>query len=149
MSKRALVSSLIGAVALGGAAAGGHAMASPDAKPVLKDGSALYTAPTDTTAGVLSFTAKVSDDSGIRNLKVLAWPKSSKLDPTEAELRSVEDATCRRLSDETSRCTYRLTVTKEEAAQAAKGTWYISALATAKDGETLFLPRAASLGINR
>ncbi|MEU9088703.1 DUF5707 domain-containing protein [Streptomyces sp. NPDC048428] len=150
MSKRALVPSLIGAVAIGSVAVGSFAMADTvDRKPVLKDGSVRYTAPTDTVAGTFTFTAKVSDDSGIRGLKVIAWPASSKLDPTEAELREVDDATCRSLSDETSRCTYRLTVTKKEAAELDRGTWYISALATANDGNTLFLPHAASVDITR
>ncbi|WP_393059109.1 DUF5707 domain-containing protein [Streptomyces sp. LN549] len=150
MSKRILVPSLIGAVAIGAVAVGGFAMASTtDSKPVLNDGSVRYTAPTDTVAGTFTFTAKVSDDSGIRGLKVIAWPASSGLDPTEAELREVDDATCRSLSDENSRCTYRLTVTKEEAAGLDRGTWHISVLATAKDGDTLFLPRAASVDIAR
>lgn len=149
MSKRVLVPSLIGAIAIGAVAAGGLAMASTGSKPVLEDGSVRYTAPAGTTEGAFTFTAKVSDDSGIQGLKVLAWPTSSKLDPTEAELRKVEDATCRSLSDETSRCTYRLTVTKKEAAELDQGTWQISALATAKDGDTLFVPHAASVDISR
>ncbi|MFD8823176.1 DUF5707 domain-containing protein [Streptomyces sp. NPDC059605] len=144
MSKRILMSSLIGATALGAVAAGGLAMASTATEPTLENGSARYTAPSGGAAGTLVFTADVSDDSGVRGLKVLAWPASSELDPTEAELRSVADATCLRTTAETSRCTYTLRITEKEAAEAATGTWYVSALATAEDGDTTFVPRAAT-----
>ncbi|MGW6058687.1 DUF5707 domain-containing protein [Streptomyces sp. NPDC055189] len=152
---RIVVSSLIGAVVVGGIAAGGIAMASdstPAAAPTLENGSARYTAPaSDGGAGSLAFTADVSDDSGIRDLKVLAWPASSKLDPTEAELREAESATCRSTTATggTSRCTYTLKVTKAEAADLAQGTWYVSARAVAKDGDTKFVPRAATFEVTR
>jgi hypothetical protein len=151
MSKRILVSSLAGVVVLGGITAAGLAVASASAatKPTLENGSARYVAPSASGAGTFTFTADVSDDSGIRSLKVLAWPASSKLDPTEAELRSVASATCRSTSDETSRCTYTLRVTKKEAAGQARGTWYVSALATAKDGDTAFVSRAATFDVTR
>ena len=150
MSKRIVVSSLIGAVALGGVAVGGLALASTPTEPTLEHGSARYTAPSDSSAGSLTYTVDVSDDSGIRGLKVLAWPASSKLDPTAAELRSADEhATCRSTSEETSRCTYTLKVTKREAADLAKGTWYVSALATAEDGGTTSVPRAATFDLTR
>ncbi|MFC8193931.1 DUF5707 domain-containing protein [Streptomyces sp. NPDC060006] len=149
MSKRILLSSLIGAVALGGVAAGGLALASAPTDPTLEHSSARYTAPSDGSAGSLVYTVDVSDDSGIRGLKVVVWPASSKLDPTEAELREVESAKCRSTSDETTRCTYTLKVTKREAAGLAKGTWYVSALATAKDGDTTSVPRAATFDVTR
>ena len=147
MSKRILFSSLIGAVALGGVAAGGRALASAATEPTLENGSARYVAPSDGSAGSLIYTVDVSDDSGIRDLKVLAWPASSKLDPTEAELRSAESAKCQSASDDTARCTYTLKVTKQEAAALAKGTWYVSALATAEDGDSTFAPRAATFDV--
>ncbi|MER6135664.1 DUF5707 domain-containing protein [Streptomyces sp. NPDC001815] len=149
MSKRILLSSLIGAVALGGVAAGGLALASAPTEPTLEHSSARYTAPSDGSAGSLVYTVDVSDDSGIRGLKAVVWPASSKLDPTEAQLREVESAKCRSTSDETSRCTYTLKVTKREAADLAKGTWYVSALATAKDGDTTSVPRAATFDVTR
>ncbi|MGJ5805350.1 DUF5707 domain-containing protein [Streptomyces europaeiscabiei] len=150
MSKRILFSSLIGAVVLGGVAAGGIALASALTEPTLEHGSARYTAPSDGSAGSLTYTVDVSDDSGIRSLKVLAWPASSKLDPTAAEVRSAdESAKCRSTSDETVRCTYGEKVTKREAADLAKGTWYVSVLATAKDGGTTFVPRAATFDVTR
>ncbi|MGW5866181.1 DUF5707 domain-containing protein [Streptomyces sp. NPDC055239] len=153
MSKRIVVSSLIGAVVVGGIAAGGIAMASDSApaEPTLENSSARYVAPSSdgASAGSLTFTTDVSDDSGVRGLKVLAWPASSKLDPTEAELRSAESATCSSTSDDTSRCTYTLKVTKKEAAELDQGTWYVSARAAAKDGGTTFVPRAATFDVTR
>jgi hypothetical protein len=150
-SKHILFSSLLGVALVGGIAAGGLAMASASSptEPTLENGSARYVAPSDGGAGSLTFTADLSDDSGVKGLKVVAWPASSKLDPTEAELRDVEDATCTRTTDETSRCTYTLRVTKAEAADLAKGTWYVSALATAEDGGTTFVPRAATFDVTR
>ncbi|MGI3198655.1 DUF5707 domain-containing protein [Streptomyces sp. GLT-R25] len=148
MSKRILFSSLIGAVVLGGVTAGGLALAAGPTKPTLEHGSARYTAPSDGSAGSLTYTVDVSDDSGIRSLKVLAWPASSKLDPTAAEVRSAdENAKCRSTSDETARCTYGEKLTKQEAADLAKGTWHVSVLATAEDGDTTFVPRAATVDI--
>ncbi len=149
MSKRILFFSLIGAVALGGVTAGGLALASTPTKPTLENESATYVAPSAGSAGSFTFTADVSDDSGVRGLKVLAWPASSKLNPTEAELRPAESAMCRRTSDETSRCTYTLKATQREAAELTKGTWYVSALATARDGDTTFVPRAADFNVTR
>ncbi|WP_326701405.1 DUF5707 domain-containing protein [Streptomyces sp. NBC_01754] len=149
MSRRVLISSLIGATVIGGVAAGGLATASARTEPTVKNGSARYTAPSGGTTGSFTFTVDVSDDSGVRGLKVIAWPASSKLNPTEEELRHAEDATCRSTTEETSRCTYTLKVTKEEAAGLERGTWYVSALATAKDGGTVFVPRAATFDVPR
>lgn len=149
MSKRLLVPSVIGAVAVGALAAGGYAMASATTAPSVENGSARYAAPSPRGAGALTYTADVSDDSGVRSLKVLAWPTSSKLDPTEAEMRSVDAATCRSTSDTTSRCTYTLKVTQQDAAGLTEGAWDVSVLATAKDGDTKFVPRAATFTVTR
>ncbi|MGW0845898.1 DUF5707 domain-containing protein [Streptomyces sp. NPDC002787] len=147
MSKRMIVSSVVGVLTLGGVAAGGLALASAATKLTVENGSAHFVAPTDGKAGSLTFTADVSDDSGIKGVKVLAWPASSKLDPTEAEMAHVDSAECRTTSDKTSRCTYTLKVTKAEAADLAKGTWHVSALATAEDGDTEFVSPAASFEV--
>jgi hypothetical protein len=149
MSKRVLVPSVIGVVALAAVAAGGFAMASTATEPTVENGSAAYTAPSPQGAGKLSYTADVSDDSGVRELRVIAWPVSSELDPTEAELRYVDKAECRSTSEETSRCTYTLEVTQQDAADLAEGTWQVSVLATAKDGDTKFVPRAATFDVTR
>ncbi|MFH9859081.1 DUF5707 domain-containing protein [Streptomyces sp. NPDC017202] len=150
MSKRIIVSSIVGVVALGGVAAGLAVASTQTAqKLTVENASARYVPPTDAQAGSLTFTADVSDDSGVRSLKVLAWPASSDLDPTEAEMRSVESATCRSTSADTSRCTYTLKATKAEAAELAPGTWHISTLATAKDGDTKFTPRTSEFTVTR
>ncbi|MFD0212743.1 DUF5707 domain-containing protein [Streptomyces hirsutus] len=147
MSKRVLIGSFVGALVVGGAAAG-FAMASSPTKLSLENNSARYTAPSGDSAGSFSFTTDVSDDSGVTSLHVLPWPADLELDPTEKELRDTEEtATCRKASDETSRCTYALEVTEEEAAALEAGTWKITALATAKDGDTLFVPSAATFEI--
>lgn len=149
MSKRIIVSSIVGVVALGGIAAGIAVASTQSGKLTVENASTRYVSPTDAKAGSLTFTADVSDDSGVRGLKVLAWPASSDLDPTEAEMRSVESATCRSTSDDTSRCTYTLKVTEAEAAELAPGTWHLSTLATAKDGDTKFTPRTSEFTVPR
>ncbi|MFI6933783.1 DUF5707 domain-containing protein [Streptomyces sp. NPDC050287] len=149
MSKHTLTASLVGIVALGGLTAGGIAIASAATELTVENSSVRYAAPSGGTAGSLTFTADVSDDSGVRGLKVIAWPASSKLEPTEAELRQVESASCRSTSDETSRCTYTVKVTKEEVAKGPKGAWYVSVLATAKDGDTKVVSRAATFDVKR
>ncbi|MFE4052905.1 DUF5707 domain-containing protein [Streptomyces sp. YIM B13518] len=146
MSKRVLVPSVI---ALGALAVGGYAMASTAVRPTVENGSARYLAPSQLKAGTLSYTADVSDDSGIRETRVIAWPASSALDPTESEMRYVDKADCRSTSDRTSRCAYTLKVTRQDAADLAEGTWHVSVLATAKDGDTTFLPRAATFDVTR
>ncbi|MFJ9021018.1 DUF5707 domain-containing protein [Streptomyces sp. NPDC102259] len=144
MSKRVLVPSIVGVVVLGGVAAGGLALAYGATEPAVANGSARFVAPSHGSAGSLTFTADVSDDSGVRGLKVLAWPVSSKLDPTEDDMRKdVDSAVCRTVSTEKARCTYTVKVTAAEAAEMPGGTWHVSALATAKDGGTAFVSRAA------
>lgn len=147
MSKRALMSSLVGVLAFGGVVAGGFAIASAATAPTVVNGSARYVAPSDGKAGSLTFTADVRDDSGVRDLKVVAWPASSKLNPTEEELRQADRTKCETTSDAKARCTYTLKVTKTEAAELAQGTWYVSALATAEDGDTKFVARAATFEV--
>ncbi|MFD7286136.1 DUF5707 domain-containing protein [Streptomyces sp. NPDC059863] len=144
MSKRIIVPSLIGAVALGGIAIGGIASASPSVKPTVENGAARYVAPTAGAAGSVTFTAKVTDDSGIRSLKVLAWPKSSDLKPTAEEMADVESAACKK-----DLCTYTLKVTQKDAAELPEGTWYVSALAMANDGDKTFVPEAAVFNVTR
>ncbi|WP_329072005.1 DUF5707 domain-containing protein [Streptomyces sp. NBC_01429] len=149
MSKRIVVSSLIGAVALGGIAAGSMVWASTPSNPTVENSSARYVAPMAGTAGSLTFAAEVTDGSGIRDLKVLAWPKSSDLKPTAEELAHAEPATCRKTGTETSACTYTLPVSEDEAADMPEGLWYVSVLATANDGDTKFEPEAATFTFTR
>ncbi|MFD7092934.1 DUF5707 domain-containing protein [Streptomyces sp. NPDC059896] len=157
MSKRIVVPSLAGAVALGGIAIGGIAWAGPSGaastaapvKPAVENGAARYVAPAGGAAGSLTFTAKVTDDSGVRSLKVLAWPKSSDLKPTAAEVATAESATCEKSSARTSACTYTLKVAPKEAAELPEGVWNVSVLATAEDGDTTFVPEAAAFSVPR
>lgn len=149
MSQRIILSSLIGAVAIGAVTASGIALASAPAEPTVENGSARYAAPSGGGTGSFAYTADVSDDSGVRDLKVLVWPASSKLDPTEAELRFVESAECRSTSGETARCTYTLKITERDAAGMDEGVWYVSARAEAEDGDTTFTPRAATFDVTR
>ena len=149
MSKRALLLSLASVAAVGGVVAGGLAASAASApeKPTLSNGSAHYTAPSASGAGSFTYTVDVSDNSGIKGLKVIAWPASGKTVPTKADMRYVESATCKSTSDDTSRCTYKVKVSKKEAAEAVKGTWNNSTLATAKDGDTTFVSRAATFDV--
>lgn len=146
-SKRVVVSSVIAVAAIGAIAAGGLAMASDPTELSLRNNSVRYTAPAGDKAGQLTFTTEASDDAGIREVRVVAWPAGSELDPTEKEMRSVESADCESTDDETSRCTYTLPVSKKEAAELPAGTWYVSALATSKDDTTLFAPKAATFTV--
>ncbi|MFC5957400.1 DUF5707 domain-containing protein [Streptomyces pratens] len=149
MFKRVLIGSFVGAVLVGGTAAG-FTMASASTKLSVENNSARYTAPSGDSAGSFTFTTDVSDDSGVKSLHVLVWPTALKLDPTEAQVRGTEEkATCRSTSDNASRCTYTLKITKEEEAALEAGTWQVAALATAKDGDTLFVPSAAILEVKR
>ncbi|WP_405924624.1 DUF5707 domain-containing protein [Streptomyces sp. NBC_00035] len=151
MTKRIVVSSLVGIAVIGGITAGGLAIASASAatKPTLENSSARYVAPSGSKAGSLTFTTDVSDDSGIKGLKVIPWPASSALGLTEADLQHGESAKCESTTDDTSRCTYTLKVTKKEAADLDEGTWYISTLATAKDGDTKFDSMTARFNVTR
>ncbi|WP_342356843.1 DUF5707 domain-containing protein [Streptomyces alfalfae] len=151
VSRRVLLSSFVGVAALGSLTAGGLAMAagSDGGEPSLAHASARHTAPPGHGAGSLTFTVDVQDDSGVRGVRVLPWPASSKLDPTEAELRHAERATCRGTAEGTSRCTYTLKVTEKDAAQSAPGRWYVAVRAEAQDGGSVHVPRAAAFDVTR
>ncbi|GAA2067095.1 hypothetical protein GCM10009801_14120 [Streptomyces albiaxialis] len=152
MNKRIVIRSFI-TVAVGGVVAGGVALGSASAsgptEPTLEESEARYVAPSSGTEGSVTFTAKVPHDSGISDLKVLAWPKSSGLKPKAAEMADAESATCEASSDTTSTCTYTLKATAEEAAGLEKGTWHVSVLAKAEDGGTRFVPEAADFEVTR
>ncbi|MFG2310978.1 DUF5707 domain-containing protein [Streptomyces sp. NPDC048566] len=149
MSKRLVVSSL---AALAGVAAGTAAFASsadaaaPD-RPEISKAAAHFTA----TAGggaTLTFSATVADHSGLTSLRVLAWPTSSGLAPTAAEMRDAEEATCTATSATVRKCTYTVKSSAKEAASLPAGVWHVSALATAKDHGTTFAPQAATFTVS-
>ncbi|NEA40192.1 DUF5707 domain-containing protein [Streptomyces sp. SID11385] len=149
MSKRLVVSSLVGAAALvaGTVVAVSSADAAVPAKPEISKATAHYTGSATGGSASLVFTATVADNSGVKSLRVLAWPASSKLAPTAGEMRTVEEATCKTTSATTSVCTYSVKSSPKEATALPKGTWYVSALATAKDHDTTFAPKAATFTV--
>ncbi|MFC9604965.1 DUF5707 domain-containing protein [Streptomyces niveus] len=148
ISVRAVLVSLGGAAVIGGVAVAGMASATAPSQPAVDNASARFVAPTGDTRGAFSFAADVADDSGVKNLKVLAWPKASGLDVTAKEMEHVEDAVCERVDDDRSTCTYTLRITEREAAELEKGEWTVSALLTARDGGTKFVPEAATVTVD-
>ncbi|MEU3947499.1 DUF5707 domain-containing protein [Streptomyces sp. NPDC029526] len=163
MSTRLFLSTLAAGIAVAGVTAGGAALASstrpssaassaPSSAPaaggpVLENGTARYRAPSATGAGSFTYSVDVRDDAAVRSLRVLPWPASSSLNPSRAELRSAEPATCRSAGEGVTRCTYTLKVTHREAAAVDHGTWYVSVLVTAEDGGTRFVRRAATVDV--
>ncbi|MFE6285655.1 DUF5707 domain-containing protein [Streptomyces sp. NPDC057877] len=152
MSARLLVSSLAGVAVLGGAAAAtfalvGSADAAPS-RPTIDKASATSVEVGTTGTGTFTFTATVADDSGIKGVKVLPWPRSSQLDPTAAEMKHTESATCEATSATTSVCTYTLPGgAQEDAASMPSGTWNMAVLVTAKDGDTTYAAQATTFTV--
>ncbi|WNI27778.1 DUF5707 domain-containing protein [Streptomyces sp. ITFR-6] len=147
MSKRVIATSLAGTAVLGAAGAVAFAAQASEAKPQVRDGEAAYVTPHGTRDGSLTFTVHVSDDSGVRGVKVLAWPGTLKPAPTAKEMKDVESAKCAAAGDGAARCTYTVKVTEADAVPA--GAWHVAVLATAKDGDTAFVPRAADFTARR
>jgi hypothetical protein len=148
MSRRIVISSLAGAVtvAAGATAFVTSARAAAPVNPAVSKAAAHF-APAGPGGASLTFTATVRAKSGVKNLKVLAWPASSHLAPTAREMTRVESATCRAASRTTVTCAYGDRSSAEEAAALPKGTWYVSVLATAKDHRTTFVPKAARFAV--
>ncbi|MFB6501580.1 MULTISPECIES: DUF5707 domain-containing protein [unclassified Streptomyces] len=141
MSRRIVLSSAAAVIALGGV--GAFALAHAEERPpAVENGAAHYTAPEGNRDGSFTFTADVTAPSGLKDLKVLAWPAAdpafTKNGLTVKDMAEVESATCRTADDGIARCTYRVTVTAADAAASGKGTWYVATLATADDGGTVF-----------
>lgn len=148
ISKRVILSSLVGAVAVGGVAIGGIAWATPPTEPTVENTSARFVAPSDGADGRFTFTADVADDSGVKSLKVLAWPNDTDLKPTAKEMAHAERATCESTDDEKSTCVYTLRVSEREAEEMERGEWTVSALLTTQDGDRKFVPQAASVTLD-
>ncbi|MFJ9427306.1 DUF5707 domain-containing protein [Streptomyces sp. NPDC101249] len=149
MSKRVLITSLVG-VAVVGSVAGGMAVSASAATELAVEGAvARYTPASGGKAPSLTFTADVRGSSGVKSLNVVAWPASSKLDPTEREMGDVDRATCKKVDAQKATCVYAPPISEKEARELAEGTWYVSVLATAGDGATRFVPRAASFEVTR
>ncbi|MGW1621846.1 DUF5707 domain-containing protein [Streptomyces sp. NPDC002172] len=147
MSRRIALSVVAGVVVLGGAGAFALAYAGDqDPSPAPAHSTVRYTAPEAGHKGSLSFTTEVSAPSGVRSVKVLAWPEKSEFATkplTAKDMAEVESATCTPAGGHTVRCVYRAPVSAADAASAAHGAWHIAVLATAKDGHTTFDAKAA------
>ncbi|MEU6143034.1 DUF5707 domain-containing protein [Streptomyces sp. NPDC047081] len=151
MSSRRRIAALsvaAGVVVLGGAGAFAFAQAG-EQDPTLAHSTARYTAPAGDHDGSLVFTTDVTASSGVKSLKVLAWPAGSEIgkDVTAKEMAEVESATCKPAADDTARCTYTAPVTATDAAASPHGTWHIAVLATAKNGTKTLDNKAADFKI--
>ncbi|MFI6341405.1 DUF5707 domain-containing protein [Streptomyces sp. NPDC050535] len=152
MSRRTVLALSVtaGVVVLGGVGAFAFASAG-DQAPAFEHSSARYTAPAGDQDGSFTFTTDVTADSGVKSVKVLPWPADSafaKKGLTEKEMAApeVESASCKPAGDETVRCTYSSEITGAESAP-SRGTWYVSVLATAKDGTTTLETKAAEFAV--
>ncbi|MGY5049186.1 DUF5707 domain-containing protein [Streptomyces sp. 900105755] len=147
MSRRIALSVVAGVVVLAGAGAFALAYAGDqDPAPALSHGTVRYTAPEAGHPGSLSFTTEVTAPSGVKSLKVLAWPEKSEFADrplTAKDMAEVESATCTPAGGHTVRCVYREAVSAADAASSAHGTWHIAVLATAEDGHTTLDTEAA------
>ncbi|MFE3168367.1 DUF5707 domain-containing protein [Streptomyces sp. NPDC059224] len=138
MSRRIALSIAAGVVVLGGAGAFALAYAG-DQPPAFAHSTARYTAAGSGRAGSFAFSTEVTASSGVKSLKVLAWPERSefaKKPLTAKDMAGVEPATCAPAEGDTTRCVYKSVVTAADAASSAHGTWHVAVLATAKDGST-------------
>ncbi|MFJ9119226.1 DUF5707 domain-containing protein [Streptomyces sp. NPDC102394] len=149
MSSRVVVSVAVGAVVLAGVGALGLAYAG-DQPPALAHSTARYTAPVGERDGALTFTTDVTSSSGIKSVKVLAWPAKSSLvkkELTTKEMADGESAVCVPSGEDTARCTYKVTVSRADADGSPRGPWHVAVLVTAKDGETTFKSKAADFTV--
>ncbi|KUJ34925.1 DUF5707 domain-containing protein [Streptomyces sp. MI02-2A] len=150
MARRIALSVTAGVVVLGGV--GAFALANTEEQPpTLAHSVAHYTAPEGDGQGTFSFTTEVTASSGLRSLKVMAWPADSslaKMEPTAKEMAGAEPATCEPAGADTVRCTYKTGVAGAEAAASPHGAWYVAVLATAKDGTTTLDDKAAAFTVD-
>ncbi|MGC0343579.1 DUF5707 domain-containing protein [Streptomyces sp. SLBN-8D4] len=149
MSRRIVLSVVSGVVVLGGAGAFALAYAG-DQSPTLAHSTARYTAPDGDRAGSLTFTTDVTESSGVKSVKVLAWPANSsfaKQGLTTKDMAAVESAVCKPSGGDTERCTYKVTVTRADADDSPQGAWHVAVLATAKDGDTTLDTKAADFKV--
>ncbi|ALV31166.1 DUF5707 domain-containing protein [Streptomyces sp. CdTB01] len=149
MSSRVVVSVAVGAVALAGVGALGLAYAG-DQPPALAHSTARYTAPAGERAGALTFTTDVTSSSGVKSVKVLAWPAKSSLAKkalTAKEMADAESAICEPSGGDTARCTYKVPVSRADADGSPRGPWHVAVLVTAKDGATTFKSKAADFTV--
>ncbi|WP_020128109.1 DUF5707 domain-containing protein [Streptomyces sp. 303MFCol5.2] len=142
MSRRRIALSVAaGVVVLGAAgAAGAFALAhAGEQPPVPANSTARYTAPDGDRDGSLTFVTDVTASSGVKSVKVLAWPENSPFAEkqlTAKDMAAAEPAVCEPSAEDTVRCTYTAEVTASDAESSPRGLWHIAVLATAQDGTT-------------
>ncbi|MEU0674559.1 DUF5707 domain-containing protein [Streptomyces sp. NPDC006172] len=149
MSRRILLSVTAGVVVLGGA--GAFALAYAGGRPpALAHSTARYAAPEGDRGGSLAFTTDVTASSGVKNVKVLAWPAKSSFATkglTVREMVAAETAVCEPAGGDTVRCTYEIPVTRADAEASPRGLWHVAVLATAKNGDTTLNTEAADFTV--
>ncbi|MET7458143.1 DUF5707 domain-containing protein [Streptomyces sp. NPDC005574] len=77
--------------------------------------------------------------SGVKSVKVLAWPATSSLAKqklTAKDMAAAESTVCTAAGKHTVHCTYTTTVTPTDAASSPHGAWHIAVLAEANNGTT-------------
>ncbi|WP_406223679.1 DUF5707 domain-containing protein [Streptomyces canus] len=149
MSRRVVLPVAAGVVVLGGAGAFAFAYAG-EQPPSVAHSAARYAAPDGDRSGSLTFTTDVKVSSGIKDVKVLAWPANStfaKKGLTAKDMAAVDSAVCKPSGEDTVRCTYTATVTRADAEGSPRGLWHVAVLATAKDGETTLDTKAADFTV--
>ncbi|CAM5275992.1 hypothetical protein SALBM135S_09622 [Streptomyces alboniger] len=101
--------------------------------------------------GSFTFTTDVTVASGVKSLKVLAWPADgtfAKNGLTEKELAAAEPATCKPAGEDTARCAYKVAVNAADASESGHGRWHVATLATAESGDTVFDDKTATFTID-
>ncbi|MFD4606956.1 MULTISPECIES: DUF5707 domain-containing protein [unclassified Streptomyces] len=149
MSRRVALSVVAGVVLLGGAGAFVLAQAG-EQSPASAHSTARYSAPDGNHDGSLVFVTDVTESSGVKSVKVLAWPQQSSLAekrPTAEDMAAAETAVCKPAGQDTLRCTYTVRVTDADAKSSPRGTWYVAVLVTAKDGTTTLNTEAADFTV--
>jgi uncharacterized protein DUF5707 len=149
MSRRIAVAVAAGVVILGGA--GAYALAyAGEQPPALTHSTARYTAPAGHNDGSLNFTTDVTASSGVKSVKVLAWPATSSLGQkklTVKDMTTAETATCKPAARHTVHCTYTTPVSPTDTASSPHGAWHIAVLAVAKNGTTTLDNKAADFTV--
>ncbi|MEH0576092.1 MULTISPECIES: DUF5707 domain-containing protein [Streptomyces] len=149
MSRRIALSVAAGVVLLGGA--GAFALAHAEGRsPALAHNAARYTAPDGGRDGSLTFVTDVTASSGVKSVKVLAWPENSPFAEkglTAKDMAEVDSAACKPSGADTARCTYTTAVTGSDAESSPRGVWHIAVLATAQDGTTTLDTKATDFTV--
>ncbi|MGA5700315.1 DUF5707 domain-containing protein [Peterkaempfera bronchialis] len=155
MRMRSVAPVLIGALALGVLAAPAASAATAAGNPAPKITkavvSSLVLGPKTTKTWTASVT--VTDESGIKGVKLMPWP--AMVPDFAPKASDVADegaaATCKATSATTSVCTYKESINSHAdlGDNLGAGRWYVAVQVTAKDGGTTFAPKATSFTFKR